>query len=150
LPLKDRITSVNDLRSWKDEIPFHYVYTAGVAGERFLRGLQEGKILAAKCDNCGRMYLPPKMYCVECFAEIRNFVEVGPQARVKALAQSHFDFHGNKIDKPMTFAFLEFKGVIGGILHYAGGGLEVGSRATARFRPRSERKGTVLDIEGFY
>jgi uncharacterized OB-fold protein len=150
MPLKERITRADDLRSWRDQIPFHYVYTAGVAGERFLRGLQDEKILAAKCASCGRKYLPPKMYCVNCFAEITEFVEVGPEARVRALAESYLDFEGNAAPAPRIFAFLTFRGVEGGILHYAGEGLRVGSRATARFRPKSERKGTMLDIEGFY
>jgi uncharacterized OB-fold protein len=150
MPLNERITRVDDLRSWRDQIPFHYVYTAGVAGERFFRGLQDGKILAANCSSCGRKYLPPKMYCVNCFVEISDFVDVGSVAKVRALAESRFDFDGNAAQAPRTFAFLTFKGVEGGILHYAGDGLKVGSRAIARFRPKQERKGTMLDIEGFY
>ena len=150
MPLRERITSVDEVRSWKDEIPLHYVYTSGVAGEKFLRGLQEGKILAAKCGNCGRMYLPPKMYCVECFAEMTKFVEVGTQGRVRALAESHVDFHGKDVAEPETFAFVTFRGVTGGLLHRARKGLKVGSKVTPRFRPKVEMKGTILDIEGFY
>lgn len=150
MPLKERITTVDDLRSWKDEIPLHYIYTAGVAGEKFLRGLQEGKLLAAKCEKCGRMYLPPKMYCVQCFAEISKFIEIGPQGTVRAVAESYVDFHGNKVAKPVTFVFIEFRGVTGGLLHHAREGLKVGSKVTARFRPIVERKGSILDIEGFH
>ena len=150
MPLSERITNVDDLRSWKDQIPLHYVYTSGVAGEKFLRGLRDGKILAAKCKSCGRQYLPPKMYCVNCYLEITEFAEVGPQASVRALAESHVNFDGTVAPNPRTFAFVAFKGVTGGIVHYAGGGLKVGSRVTARFRPKAERKGTMLDIEGFF
>lgn len=150
MPLKERITTVDKLRSWEGEIPLHYVYTAGVAGEKFLRGLQEGKLLAANCEKCGSMYLPPKMYCVQCFAEISKFVEVGPLGIVRALAESHIDFQGNKLAKPVTFAFVEFKGVTGGLMHHAREGLKVGAKVSTRFRPKAERKGTILDIEGFY
>ena len=150
LPLNERITNVDKLRSWKGQIPLHYEYTAGVAGERFLRGLQEGKILASRCSNCGKMYLPPKMYCVDCYLEISKYREVGPVATVAAIAQSHVDFGGRKIARPRTFAFLTFKGVTGGLIHYAAGnGLGIGSSVSPRFRPARKRMGTLLDIEEF-
>ncbi len=146
----DRITNVESLRSWTDQIPFHYEYTAGVAGERFLRGLKEGKILASVCSECGKKYLPPKMYCTDCFVEIKDYEEVGPKATVAALAESHFDFEGKKLAKPRTYAFLTFKGVTGGIVHYASGkGLQVGSVVAPKFRAVQARKGSLLDIELF-
>ncbi len=146
----DRMTSVGALRSWTDQIPFHYEYTAGVAGERFLRGLKEGRILASVCGECGKRYVPPKMYCTDCFAEAKRYVEVGPRATVAALAESHFDFEGRRLAKPTTFAFLTFKGATGGLVHYAAGkGLEIGSAVEARFRPGKARKGSLLDIERF-
>ena len=143
-PLSERITRVDKLRSWSDRIPLHYEYTAGVAGERFLRGLQRGRILAAKCGNCGKMYLPPKMYCVDCYLEIRSYRSVGPAATVAALA-------GDPAKRASrTFAFLTFDGVAGGLVHYARGKeLEIGSRVVPRFKPARKSKGTLLDIEGF-
>ena len=150
VPPGERIVNSDGLSSWKDEIPLHYEYTAGVAGERFVRGLQKGKILASVCGNCGKMYLPPKMYCVDCYLAIKNYREVGPVATVEALAESHVDFGGKKVARPRTFAFLTFKGVTGGLIHYAKGeGLEIGSRVTPRFKPVRDRKGTLLDIQEF-
>ena len=96
MPLKERVTNVERLRTWRDQIPFHYEYTAGLAGERFLRGLQEGKILAAECSKCGKRYVPPKAYCVDCYLEISNFTEVGPQGVVTAVAQSSVNFDGER------------------------------------------------------
>lgn len=150
MPLKERITNVDELRSWKDEIPLHYEYTAGVAGERFLRGLEQGKILAAVCPKCGKAYLPPKTYCVDCYVAISEFRDVSLKARVAALASSEFDLEGKKLPTPRTFAFVTFQGVSGGLVHYvAGEGIRLGTPVTAKFRPSSERKGTLLDIEGF-
>jgi uncharacterized protein len=150
MPINERVTDVGLLRGWKDSLPLHYEYTAGVSGERFLRGLQQGKILAAKCKVCGKMYLPPKMYCVECYVSIDEYREVGPRGRVSGLTKSYEDFQGRKTATPRVFAFVTFKGVTGGLIHYAGGGgLKIGSEVTARFRPTGERKGTLLDIEIF-
>jgi uncharacterized OB-fold protein len=148
--INERVTDVAQLRGWKDTLPLHYEYTAGVAGERFLRGLQKGKILAARCNECGKMYIPPKTYCVDCFVAIDEYREVGPKGKVGGLTASHFDFQGRKTAITRVFAFVTFKGVSGGLIHYAGGvGLKLGSEVTARFRPPGERKGTLLDIEIF-
>ncbi len=150
MALSERITNVEELRSWKGLIPLHYEYTAGVVGERFLRGLQQGKILAAKCGNCGRSYLPPKVYCVNCYLEIKHFRKVGPSGTISAVAESHVDFEGRPTKRPRTFAFVTFSGVTGGLIHYArGSGLAIGAKVTPRFKPASKRKGTLLDIEEF-
>ncbi len=146
----ERLTSVESLRSWTDQIPFHYEYTAGVAGERFLRGFKDGRILASACEECGKRYVPPKMYCTDCFVEIRKYEEVGPAATVAALAESYVDFEGKALARPRTFAFVTFKGATGGLIHYASGkGLGVGSAVAPRFREKGKRTGTVLDIEEF-
>jgi uncharacterized OB-fold protein len=150
MSLKDRITSVEKLRSWTGQIPFRYEYTAGVAGEKFLRGLREGRILASECTNCGKKYIPPKVYCVGCYREIRRFKQAGPEGVVAALAESSVGFEGDRLVKPKTFAFIVFKGVTGGLIHFATGtGLEIGSRVVPKFRAPSKRQGTILDIERF-
>jgi|SRR5579863_1866163 len=150
MPISERISTANELRAWTDSIPFHYEYTAGVAGEKFLRGLVEGKILAAKCDNCGKKYLPPKTYCVDCYLPTTGYVSVGSKGVVGALALSHVSFEGRRLSKPKQFAFVTFRGVTGGLVHYARGkGLKVGSEVEARFKPEKARRGSLLDIEEF-
>jgi uncharacterized OB-fold protein len=150
MSLKERITSVEKLRSWTDQIPFHYEYTAGVAGERFLRGLVEGRILASECAKCGKKYIPPKTYCIDCYLEVKRFKQVGPEGVVAALAESSIGFEGDRLTKPRTFAFIVFRGVTGGLIHYVTGkGLEIGSRVVPRFKTPTKRQGTILDIEAF-
>ncbi len=150
MSLKDRITSVERLRSWTDQIPLHYEYTAGVAGEKFLRGLREGRVLASECPSCGNRYVPPKTYCIDCYVEIKRFRQVGPEGVVAALAESSVGFEGNRLVKPKTFAFVVFKGVTGGLIHVvAGTGLEIGSKVVPKFRAPAKRQGTILDIEAF-
>jgi uncharacterized OB-fold protein len=148
LSLGERITSVDKLRSWTDQIPFHYEYTAGVAGEIFLRGLKEGKILASECPRCRRSYLPPKMYCVDCFVPLEKYKEVGPEGTVTALTESYVDFDGKRLRTPRTFAYVTYRGVTGGLVQRAEGkGLKEGSRVAARFKPSSKRSGSMLDFE---
>jgi uncharacterized OB-fold protein len=148
MSLGERITSVDKLRSWTDQIPFHYEYTAGVAGERFLRGLQEGRILASRCKKCGKSYLPPKAYCVDCFAPIESYREIGPEGAVAAKTESHVDFGGKRLKTPRTFVFVTFRGVTGGLVQAASGhNIEMGGKVVPRFKPASKRKGSLLDFE---
>lgn len=151
MPMRERITNVDELRTWKDKIPFHYEYSAGVAGEKFLRGLKQGKILAAKCPECGKRYLPPKMYCVDCFEEIGDFEEVGPAGKVAGITEAYVDFEGKAVSEPRQFAFITFKGVTGGLIHrLVGEGLRVGSNVIPRFAESSKRVGALTDIEAFF
>ena len=149
MPLNDRIARVDKLKSWADQLPLHYEYTAGVAGERFLRGLKEGKILAARCKKCGTKYLPPKAYCVECYVAIDEFVEVGPEGKASAIARSSVGFEGDRLRAPRAFAFVTFRGVNGGLVHLAGKGVDAGSKVTPRFKPKGKRVGALTDIEEF-
>lgn len=149
-PLQERITTVERLKSWTDRIPFQYEYTAGLAGEKFLRGLRKGRILSSECAKCGKRYIPPKTYCIDCYVEIKRFKQVGPVGKVAALAMSSVGFEGERLSEPKTFAFIVFKGVTGGLIHYADGPrLEIGSEVRPKFKTPSKRQGTMLDIERF-
>lgn len=150
MPIDERITSTEELRSWTDKIPLRYEYTAGVAGERFLRGLKEGKLFAGRCGKCGRKYVPPKSYCVECFAAINEFETTGPRGSVAALTESWVDFAGKRMKSPSMFAFVVFEGAEGGIIQKVEGkGLRIGSAVEPRFAPESARSGSLADIEKF-
>ena len=139
MPITERLDRGTDALAWKGSIPLHYEYTAGVAGERFMRGLMGGKILAGYCEACGTASLPARMYCVECYSGTSSFVKVGPVGVVRALARGDTE----------RFAFVEFPGTKGGVLHRLIGPGRVGSRVKARFRPRRARTGAISDILGF-
>lgn len=144
MPITERLDDVTEVRQWADVIPFHYEYTAGVAGERFLRALMEGKILAGYCPNCKQAALPARMYCVDCYSQTTKFVRAGPVGVVKAVTRSV-----GASGETMAFAFVEFPGVKGGILHMLLGNARAGSKVRARFRPKRERTGAISDVLGF-
>ena len=144
MPIGERLESVADVTQWADHIPLHYEYTAGIAGERFLRGLMEGRILAGYCPRCEECSLPPRIYCVNCYGEIRRYVKVGPVGKVSAVTSS-----GQGSQDERSYVFVTFEGVRGGIIHRLLGRARSGTEVVARFRPRSERTGSILDIQGF-
>jgi uncharacterized OB-fold protein len=150
MPLKERITSTESLRHWSDVIPLHYEYTAGVAGEKFLRGLIEGKILSSVCTSCDVAYLPPKMYCTNCFRELDQYEDVGSQGKIVALTETFVEFDGSRSKEPRLVGFIEFKGARGGLIQLVEGkGARIGAAVSARFLPRRKRTGALTDIESF-
>jgi uncharacterized OB-fold protein len=134
--------------AWRDGIPLHYEHTAGVAGEAFLRGLKEGRIVASKCGRCGEVRLPPRTYCLRCYSRTRVDVELYHDGRIASLSTAKAE-DGSRT----TFGWVTFEGVSGGLLHrivrQGRTTPRVGDVVRALFLPAGERTGSILDIEGF-
>ena len=83
--------------------PVHvdYTYTPGIAATRFLRGLKEGKLLGAACDECGRVYVPPRGACPRCAKPTSTFREVGPRGTV--ITYSVVRVPSENIDVPLPY-----------------------------------------------
>ena len=130
-----------------------YVYTAGIAGEKFLRGLKEGKIIASKCTKCDITYLPARAFCEECFSEITEYFEIDPKGEVETYTIQYVDEKGEPLEKPIIWAVIRFYGIRGGILHKLGEvdpeEVYIGMVVEPVFRPESERKGDIRDIAYF-
>jgi uncharacterized protein len=47
-------------------ITLHYSYTPGVASSRFLRSVEQGKIMGQRCPRCLKVYVPPRGACSMC------------------------------------------------------------------------------------
>ena len=141
--------------AWRDAIPLRYEYTAGSAGEKFLRGLVEGRIVASKCPRCGEVRLPPRSYCLQCYGRTRIDVDVLHHGRIAALSPARPSSGEAALQPGEKGApgFVTFAGVSGGLLHRvlrAGGRRpRVGDPVRAVFAPPAERKGAILDLRGF-
>ena len=149
-----RTTDVRRLRHWPIDMSVDYIYTSGVAGERFFRALKdEGRILAAHCPVCKVNRLPPRMFCEHCFTELTEYVDVPGEGRVAAVTVARVDRRGKPMPAPEVYAFVTFKGIQqGGLIHRllvppekARPGLAV----RAKVKPAEARQGNILDIEGF-
>ena len=59
----ERTTDARKLRHWEGNMEADYIYTSGVAGERFFVALRDqGKMLASRCTACGLDYLPARLF----------------------------------------------------------------------------------------
>jgi len=148
----DRITNPLGARHWLGDMETDYVYTLGVAGERFFKELkQKGTIMGAKCPRCDIVYVPPRMYCERCFEKLEEWVDVGNKGWVYTFTIATVNIDGSKLEKPVIYALIRFDGVHGGLVHKIGEAEEVriGMRVEAVLKPPKERKASINDIKYF-
>ncbi|MFN7105940.1 MAG: Zn-ribbon domain-containing OB-fold protein [Pyrobaculum sp.] len=109
-----------------------YVYTAGVIGTKWLEELRKGRLMAAYCPKCGRLFLPPKSFCPIDFHEVTELRPISEIGVVKSYTVVKRDFYGREIDR--VLAYIEFPGVFGGLIHYVRGEVKVGTQVKPRWR----------------
>ncbi|AEB95903.1 MAG: Zn-ribbon domain-containing OB-fold protein [Metallosphaera sp.] len=102
-----------------------YVYTLGMDGEEFLLGLKKGKILGRKCPKCGRVYVPPRMYCEDCFRQNDSYVEVS-EPYLDSFTVIYYDDEGNKLESPLVIGLVRFRNAKGGLLAIVDGVPDIG------------------------
>lgn len=134
---------------WHGDMEAQYIYTAGIAGERFFRELKDnGKLVGTHCANCDRTYVPPRMYCEKCFAELDEWREVPLEGKVKAHTTAHVDIDDKTLDEPFVIGFVKIDGTKGGLVHYIKAP-EVKNGMRVRAVLKKERVGSIMDIEHF-
>lgn len=149
----ERTTDARRFRHWEGDIEADYIYTSGIAGERFFVALRdEGRLLAARCEKCDLAYLPPRSFCERCFSELTTFVDVPPVGRVESLTTTRVDRSGEYLATPEPWAFVTFRGIHGGLIHrllMEPERARVGIAVRPRMKAQGERVGAITDIEGF-
>jgi len=137
------------------ETVLKYDWTSGVAISRFLDGLKQGELWARKCNKCGRIIIPPRMYCEEDFRPTDEWVQVKDTGTVNTFSISYVNNDASRREKPIVVAVVEIDGAspLMGILHLLGevepGKVEVGMKVEAVWKPQSEREGAITDILHF-
>ena len=62
-PLKGRDIREGKVLTVEEQINAQYMWSTGVAMSRFLNELKKGKIIGRQCPKCGKIYVPPRMFC---------------------------------------------------------------------------------------
>jgi uncharacterized OB-fold protein len=50
--------------------------------EQFYKFLAQGKLMAGKCTKCGKIHLPPRPLCDQCFSQEFKWVEVSGKGKL--------------------------------------------------------------------
>lgn len=132
-----------------------YSWSEGVAMSRFLIELKNGKIIGRKCRKCGRILVPPRMFCDDCFRSTDAWVYAKDTGSVNTYSISHVAADASRIKEPLFVAVINIDGATPGMgfLHLLGEvhekDLKVGMRVSAVWKPEIERTGSILDIKYF-
>lgn len=133
-------------------IEIGYEWSAGVAGSRFFQELRDNKrIMGTRCPKCGRVLVPPRIFCEECFVDTEEWVEVSSQGELLTFGESYLGTDGSKLQEPWILGIIRLDGADGGLIHYLGEAkpeeLKIGIRMEAVFNEK--RNGNILDIKYF-
>jgi hypothetical protein len=132
-----------------------YAWDVGVAISRYLDGLREGTILAARCHRCDRTVVPPRAFCEKCFRPMAGLVPVKDTGTVNTFSICHVRWDAVRIETPEIPAVIDIDGTKPsvGFLHMLGEvdprKVRTGTRVQAVWKPKSERTGAITDIRYF-
>lgn len=104
--------------SWNLE----FQHAAGKAASRFLIGLRDrAQMSASPCPQCGRMRVPPRTYCEDCFVLTSDdWVDVGPEGTVETFSITYAAFPGYP-EPPHVIAYVRPDGADTAICNFVQG-----------------------------
>lgn len=138
---------------WRGDMQADYLYTSGVAGDRFFKHLmKKDSFLATRCPKCDKVFFPPRLFCEDCFCEIpdKGWTEVPARGTIRLFTIATLDAHGNELEKPRVVALIDIDKTDGAML----GIIKTkdlkkdfcGKKVKAVLRPKNKREGTLKDI----
>lgn len=149
------VLDIEKVYTWRGTMPVQFLYTAGVAGERFFRTLRRrGKFAITRCAECDITYLPPRLYCERCFVDLSDtWAEVAPTGRVHTFTVVHLDREGRRLATPEIIGFVRINGTNGGLvsrlLDVRPEEVHLDMAVQAVLAPPRQRRGTLEDVRGF-
>jgi uncharacterized OB-fold protein len=150
----EKLERPDEVRRWKGRIPVSHRYTPGVAGEVFFTALRDrGVLLGSRCESCDYTYVPARLFCERCFAELSADAEVGPGGRLVSFTISYTGLEAEPLEQPVTIGLVQPDGADAAIVHRivdpGDDPLEIGQRMEVVVKPEEERTGSIHDIVGF-
>ena len=89
-------------------ITLDYSYTPGVAASRFLRSLEEGRLVGQRCPRCHKVYAPPRGACSMCGVATEEEVELPGTGTVTTFAVTNVPTPG--LTTPYVSAWIRLDG----------------------------------------
>jgi uncharacterized protein len=132
-----------------------YDWASGEAVGRFLSELKNGRIIARKCEKCGRILVPPRMFCEDCFRDTDDWVYLKDTGTINTYSVAHVGTDAHRLSEPLYVAVVSIDGAseLMGFLHLLGEvqekDIKVGMKVQAVWKPETDRVGSILDIRYF-
>ena len=84
-------------------------YTAEAKTADFVTYLEQGKVMATRCQKCGTSYFPPKMDCPKCLLSDMEWFEIKGNGRLITYTIVNYGPAGFEDKAPYTLVIGEFK-----------------------------------------
>ncbi len=153
MALKERLTMPDQAATWPGELPVQSLYTAGVAGDRFLKALRDkGQFLATRCQRCNEVYVPARLYCEKCLAGLDDWVELPGVGTVESWTEVFVGLDGEPLAKPQLVGLIQLEGATTSLIHrleVPKEKLVIGMKVKAALKPAAKREGAITDIIAF-
>lgn len=137
-------------------LPYRHAYGPNY-GRLFDELGSRGGILGSKCPHCQNVLVPPRAYCEICYVKTEQFVEVKDTGKLQAFSVIHMEFIGQTRKPPYVYAEVVLDGASTRVIHTVAGidmataieTLSIGMPVRAVWKPKSDRNGTLDDIDYF-
>jgi len=137
------------------DMDLEWKFARGWSFGEFFRQFKGGNIVGIKCPQCGRVYLPPRPVCGNCYEEMHEWINVSDEGTIRAFTVVY-----NSITDPVTgrprktpygMALIQLDRSDTLLNHYVDqidlSHLAIGRRVKAVFH--EERRGAMSDIAYF-
>ena len=123
--------------------------------DKFYDALENKKFIGSKCSKCGKVFLPPRKTCGDCFAKAaEEFVELPETGIVKNYTVANYNVNERKTRKlkePIIVGLVQIDGadtaMINRIINITPDEIKEGMRVKVVWADRI--KGHPKDIKGF-
>jgi len=139
---------------YESKINVPYSWWAGDTASKFFISLRdEQKIIATRCGNCKKIFVPPRKVCPTCFTENTEWVNVSDEGMLVSYSIARRQLKSIPLDKkvPVIWGLIKLDGADTAMLHYLGdvnpSELTIGMRVKAVFA--QTRTGSIRDISHF-
>ena len=129
-------------------VSFDYTRSVGPVLGRFLTGLRDGRVVAARTSD-GRVVVPPPEYDPVTHQQTDDFVEVSPTGTVTSWTWVPEPVAGQPFERPFAFVLVTLDGADVPLLHALDvtSPDEVSTGMRVQVRWAAERVGAITDIE---
>ncbi|TFF63689.1 MAG: Zn-ribbon domain-containing OB-fold protein [Promethearchaeota archaeon] len=135
----------------RDKIQINYKYTMGGHSKFFIDLMNEKKLQGTKCKECGKIWMPPRVGCSDCFAET-DWIELPHTGQIMVSTIVWYTTRDFIQKIPYGIAFIKLDNadtaVLQGVFseNLVPSKIKKGQRVKAVFKKKEERKGKMTDF----
>lgn len=157
---KRKITHTHDgyelLTHESGHLEYDFSWHLGPYWSKFLTELRDNKRwMGVKCPECGMVFVPPRQVCGRCYAEMNEWVEVGPEGELQGFTVVRFPYidanNGGLKVVPYTSIWVTLDGSSTRMIHFCNELDEHALQVGMRMRPvwAEKRTGSIHDVDYF-